>query len=145
MISRRHLLQTAGAAGALAGFGLPTLVRAQNAAAMLTPGVPSGVASIASMASLPGKKPLIRLADKPPNYEAPLEYLRTPITPNDQFFVRYHLVNIPEVDVKTYKIAVGGDGANGIAALTLDDLKKMPAVEVTAVNQCSGNRRGLST
>ena len=39
MISRRHLLQTAGAAGALAGFGLPRLVRAQSAAGQLTPGV----------------------------------------------------------------------------------------------------------
>ena len=27
--------------------------------------------------------------------------------------------------------------------ITLDDLKAMPAVEVVAVNQCSGNRRGL--
>jgi hypothetical protein len=48
------------------------------------------------------------------------------------------------VDAKTYKISVGGDGANSQADITLDDLKKMPAVEVTAVNQCSGNRRGLS-
>jgi DMSO/TMAO reductase YedYZ molybdopterin-dependent catalytic subunit len=144
MISRRHLLQTAGAAGALAGFGLPIVARAQNAAAMLTPGVPSGVASIASMASLPGKKPLIRLADRPPNYESPLEYLRTPITPNDQFFVRYHLADIPEVKVETYRLKVGGDGANGPQELTLDDLKKLPRAEVAAVNQCSGNRRGLS-
>ena len=58
--------------------------------------------------------------------------------------MRYHLADIPEVDAKTYKISVGGDGANGQAELTLDDLKKMPAVEVVAVNQCSGNRRGLS-
>jgi DMSO/TMAO reductase YedYZ molybdopterin-dependent catalytic subunit len=58
--------------------------------------------------------------------------------------VRYHLADIPEVDPKSYKISVGGDGANGQAELTLDDLKKMPAVEVVAVNQCSGNRRGLS-
>ena len=34
-------------------------------------------------------------------------------------------------------------GRNGQAELTLDDLKKMPAYEVTAVCQCSGNRRGL--
>src|SRR3974390_3750388 len=88
MISRRHLLQTAGAAGALAG--LPSLLHAQTAGPALTPGVPPGVGSYATMASLPGKKPLIRLADRPPTYEAPLEYLRTPITPNDQFFVRYH-------------------------------------------------------
>jgi DMSO/TMAO reductase YedYZ molybdopterin-dependent catalytic subunit len=97
------------------------------------------------MATLPGKKPLIQLSDRPPNYEAPLEYLRTPITPNDQFYVRYHLADIPEVKAESYKIAVGGDGANGTAEITLDDLKKMPAIEVVAVNQCSGNRRGLST
>ena len=142
MISRRHLLQTAGAAGALAG--LPSFVHAQPAGPALTPGVPPGVGSYAAMASLPGKKPLIRLADRPPNYESPLEYLRTPITPNDQFFVRYHLSDIPEVKAETYRIKVGGDGANGHVELTLDDLKTMPAVEVVAVNQCSGNRRGLS-
>jgi DMSO/TMAO reductase YedYZ molybdopterin-dependent catalytic subunit len=96
------------------------------------------------MGTLPGKKPLIQLADRPPNYEAPLEYFRTPITPNDQFFVRYHLSDIPEVKVEEYRISVGGDGANGQAELTFADLKAMPAVEVVAVNQCSGNRRGLS-
>jgi DMSO/TMAO reductase YedYZ molybdopterin-dependent catalytic subunit len=142
MISRRHLLQTAGAAGAFAG--LPTFARAESAAAMLTPGVPAGVSTYVTMGALPGKKPLIQLADRPPNYEAPLEYFRTPITPNDQFFVRYHLADIPEVKVETYRIKVGGDGANGQAELTFDDLKTMPAVEVVAVNQCSGNRRGLS-
>ena len=47
------------------------------------------------MATLPGKKPLIELSDRPPNYETPLEYLRTPITPNDEFFIRYHLGLIP--------------------------------------------------
>jgi len=145
MITRRHLLQTAGAGAALAASGgLPSIAFAQSAADKLTPGVRSGVSTYVTMGTLPGKKPLIQLADRPPNYEAPLEYLRTPITPNDQFFVRYHLSDIPEVDPKTYKIAVGGEGANGQAELTFDDLKKMPAVEVVAVNQCSGNRRGLS-
>ena len=145
MITRRHLLETAGASAALAVSGLsPKFSGAAAAGVNLTPGVPEGVASIATMGTLPGKKPLIQLADRPPNYEAPLEYLRTQITPNDQFFVRYHLSDIPDVDVKTYKIAVGGDGANGTTELTLDDLKKLPAVDVVAVNQCSGNRRGLS-
>ena len=143
MITRRHLLGTAGASAALTISGLK-FANAETASAMLTPGVPEGVASYASMATLPGKKPLIELSDRPPNYETPLEYLRTPITPNDEFFVRYHLADIPEIKAETYKIAVGGDGANGQAEITLDDLKKMPAVEVVAVNQCSGNRRGLS-
>ncbi len=146
MITRRHLLGTAGAGAALAvsGLSLPKFSEAEGAGVDLTPGVPPGISSYVTMGTLPGKKPLIQLADKPPNYESPLEYFRTPITPNDEFFVRYHLADIPEVDVKTYKITVGGEGANGQTELTLDDLKKMPAVEMVAVNQCSGNRRGLS-
>jgi DMSO/TMAO reductase YedYZ molybdopterin-dependent catalytic subunit len=144
MITRRHLLGTAGAGAALAVSGLPQFSEALAAGAPTSPGVPEGVNSYATLASLPGKKPLIQLADTPPNYESPIEYLRTPITPNDQFFVRYHLADIPEVKLDGYKISVGGDGANGQAELTLDDLKKMPPVELVAVNQCSGNRRGLS-
>jgi DMSO/TMAO reductase YedYZ molybdopterin-dependent catalytic subunit len=143
MITRRHLIGTAGAGAALAVSGLRFSV-ANAAGAPLTAGVPEGVASYATMGTLPGKKPLIQLSDRPPNYEAPIEYLRTPITPNDQFYVRYHLADIPEIKAEGYKIAVGGDGANGRAEITLDDLKKMPAIEVVAVNQCSGNRRGLS-
>ena len=143
MITRRHLLGTAGAGAALALSGLPKIPIAEAAVA-LTPGVPDGVSTYVTMGTLPGKKPLIQLADRPPNYEAPLEYFRTPITPNDQFFVRYHLADIPEIKVEDYRISVGGDGANGQAELTLADLKAMPAVEVVAVNQCSGNRRGLS-
>ncbi|HXX09481.1 MAG TPA: molybdopterin-dependent oxidoreductase [Pseudolabrys sp.] len=140
MITRRHLLGSAGAGVALAVSGQ----KFAHAAADLTPGVPEGVGTIATMEALPGKKPLIKLSYRPPNYESPLEYFRTPITPNDQFFVRYHLADISQVNADTYKIKVGGDGAGTPLELTLDDLKKMPAAEVVAVNQCSGNRRGLS-
>ena len=146
-INRRYFLGTSAAEGAalVGGLGRVTEAYAASAASELTPGVPAGIKSYVTMGALPGKKPLIQLSDRPPNYEAPLEYLRTPITPNNEFFVRYHLANIPDsIDPKTYKIAVGGDGANGKAEITFDDLKKLPAVEVVAVNQCSGNRRGLS-
>ena len=145
-LNRRDFLGSTAAAGAtvVGGLGWLTEARAASAAAELTPGVPEGISSYVTMATLPGKKPLIQLSDRAPNYESPLEYLRTPITPNDEFFIRYHLSDIPEVNAATYKIAVGGDGANSTAEITLDDLKKMPAVEVVAVNQCSGNRRGLS-
>src|SRR5450631_4615049 len=146
MITRRHLLETAGAGAALAvsALSLPKFMAAEAAGVDLTPGVPQGISSYVTMGTLPGKKPLIQLSDRPPNYEAPIEYLRTPVPPNDQFYVRYHLADIPEVKAEGYKISVGGDGANGHAEITLDDLKKMPTVEVVADNQCSGNRRGLS-
>src|ERR1017187_10951856 len=118
MITRRHLLETAGAGAALAvsGLSLPKFMAAEAAGADLTPGVPQGISSYVTMGTLPGKKPLIMLSDRPPNYEAPIEYLRTPITPNDQFYVRYHLADIPEVKAEGYKIAVGvewGYGAMG--------------------------------
>jgi DMSO/TMAO reductase YedYZ molybdopterin-dependent catalytic subunit len=109
----------------------------------LDPALPAGVRSIAILDKLPGKVPLIKLAWRPPNFETPVSHFRTTITPNDAFFVRYHLADIPEVDAKSWRLKVGGEGAERTAEFTLDDLKDMPAHEVVAVCQCSGNRRGL--
>jgi DMSO/TMAO reductase YedYZ molybdopterin-dependent catalytic subunit len=139
MITRRHLLATAGASAAFA-----TGLRAGHAQGLNLPAaLPEGVRQNARLEALPGKKPLIKLSYRPPNYETPIEHFRTAITPNDAFFVRYHLSFIPEVDIKTWKISVGGDGLNTPSEITMDTLKALPAVEVVAVNQCSGNRRGL--
>ena len=145
MITRRRLLEGASAGTALAGLGIPL---AEAAVPGMPEALPSGVRGAATLEALPGKKPLIKLAYRPPNYETPIEYFREPITPNDAFFVRYHLANIPDandkaIDPKTWRLEIGGDGATGQASLSLDDLKAMPAAEVVAVNQCSGNRRGL--
>ena len=66
MIARRHLLGTAGAGAALAmsGLSLPKLSQAEAAGAGLSPGLPTGLDSVAVMESLPGKKPLIKLSQK---------------------------------------------------------------------------------
>jgi DMSO/TMAO reductase YedYZ molybdopterin-dependent catalytic subunit len=145
MITRRRLIEGAGAGAAIAGAGLYLPRRAGAEAAKLTlpPALAEGTRAEAVLDALPGKKPLIKLAYRPPNYETPIDYLGSAITPNDAFFVRYHLSDIPQVDAKAWKLAIGGEGANGQAQLTLDDLKGMPAAEVVAVCQCSGNRRGL--
>ncbi|HXW73007.1 MAG TPA: molybdopterin-dependent oxidoreductase [Methylocella sp.] len=147
MITRRTLLKGAGNGAALAGSGLLAAARARstpNAPSLdLSPLLPAGTRAQAALDSLPGKKPLIRLSSRPPNYETPLEYFRTAITPNDAFFVRYHLANIPDVDAKTWRLTIGGEGANGLVELDLDGLRALPQAEVVAVNQCSGNRRGL--
>src|SRR6476469_7685674 len=139
-LDRREFLGATVAAGATLGHALPAWAQA---GLDLPKSLPEGLRASAVLETLPGKKPLIKLSYRPPNYETPLEYFRTAITPNDAFFVRYHLSNIPEVDVRTWKIAVGGEGANGQAEFTLDDLKRLPAAELVAVNLCSGNRRGL--
>jgi len=149
MITRRRLLEGASAGAALAGFGgLARSPRAYAGELDLPAALPSGLRGEAALEALPGKKPLIKMSYRPPNYETPIEYFRDPITPNDAFFVRYHLSDIPDatdkaIDPTSWKVVVGGDGANREVALTLDDLKALPAAEVVAVNQCSGNRRGL--
>src|SRR5712675_783522 len=145
MITRRRLLRAASAAAALTGSGVSFLqMWAGEAAGLDLPAeLPEGARAEAILDVLPAKRPLIKLAYRPPNYETPIEYFRSAVTPNDAFFVRYHVSDIPQVDAKTWKLSIGGEGANAQAELTFDDLQKMPAVEIAAVNQCSGNRRGL--
>jgi len=96
--------------------------------------------------ALPGKVPLIKKTFRPPNFETPIQYFRTPITPSNAFFVRYHLAGIPQpMKAADWSLSVGGDSAERPLKLTLAQLKKeFKPAQVTAVNQCSGNRRGLS-
>jgi DMSO/TMAO reductase YedYZ molybdopterin-dependent catalytic subunit len=104
----------------------------------------AAAADAAALSALPGKRPLIRRAFRPPNYETPLAGLVPAFTPNDAFFVRYHLALIPEIDPRTWRLSVGGASAAHSLSLSLADLhENFETVAVAAVNQCSGNRRGL--
>ena len=100
MITRRRLVEAAGAVALYAGGNLmwPRPLKAQEAVTDLPPELPAGTRQEAVLDALPGKKPLIKLSYRAPNYETPIEYLRTGVTPNDAFFVRYHLSNIPVID-----------------------------------------------
>lgn len=141
MVSRRTFLAAAGTGLALARRPDPLLA----AELELADGVPSGVAEAARLAALPGKVPLIKLTYRPPNYETPFAYFATPITPNNAFFVRYHLADIPEIDPATWRLQVGGEAADRTLELSLDEIRQgFEPAEVVAVCQCSGNRRGLS-
>jgi DMSO/TMAO reductase YedYZ molybdopterin-dependent catalytic subunit len=111
---------------------------------MLDSALPKGVFEEAKLEALPGKAPLIKLTYRPPNYETPLSYFDSLYTPNEAFFVRYHLADIPEVDAAAWRLKVGGAAATKPYELTLDQLKtEFQAAELSAVCQCSGNRRGL--
>ena len=103
MITRRSLLKGAsvGAALVVSGVRFPQLSEAEAASLNLPGELPEGTRADAILHALPGKKPLIKLTYRPPNYETPIEYLRSAITPNDAFYVRYHLSDIPQVDAKT--------------------------------------------
>src|SRR5690348_8270237 len=75
MLTRRNVLQAAGTGALMAAAGWPS-ARAQQPALTLSPALPEGVRQAAALDALPGKKPLIKLAYRPPNYETPIEYLR---------------------------------------------------------------------
>ncbi len=95
---------------------------------------------------LPQKRPLIALTTRPPQVETPFAVFNEGIlTPNDAFFVRYHLSGLPDViDPATFRLTVGGHVERALS-LTLDVLKReFTTHEVIAVNQCSGNSRGFS-
>jgi DMSO/TMAO reductase YedYZ molybdopterin-dependent catalytic subunit len=93
---------------------------------------------------LPGKKPLIQRAFRPPNFETPLADLGPVYTGNSVFFVRYHLPNIPYVAAAAWRLEVGGPSAQHPLVLSLRELKgNFEHVSINAVNQCAGNRRGL--
>jgi DMSO/TMAO reductase YedYZ molybdopterin-dependent catalytic subunit len=136
-------LRGLGGALGLASLRLGGFARA--AEAPLSVGLPEGLYDTATLEALPGKRPLIRLTTRPPNYETPQSYFADAITPNDAFFVRYHLAQIPRVNAATWKLEVGGEGAAFPLSLTLNELEtNFEQVELAAVCQCSGNRRGFS-
>ena len=90
----------------------------------------------------PEKKPLIVHSDRPPLLEAPRATFTRAITPNDEFFVRWHMPIIPTpINMDTYYIHIHGEVEKRLY-LRVEDLKKdFEAVEVTAVMQCGGNSR----
>jgi DMSO/TMAO reductase YedYZ molybdopterin-dependent catalytic subunit len=98
----------------------------------------------------PEKRPLIRLTSRPPQLETPMAAFNEGIlTPNDAFFVRYHLAGSPPSrDVLTpdvFRLNVAGAVRKPIEISIADLLRRFEVTEVVAVNQCSGNGRGLFT
>ena len=92
--------------------------------------------------AFPEKKPMITYSDRPPLLEAPRSVFEYEFTPNDQFFVRWHLPEIPKHnDLDSYTIHINGLVEKD-TKLTIKDLKtKFEQVEVNAVQQCGGNSR----
>ena len=112
---------------------------------LLAAGLPSGALESEELYALPGKQPLIKRSFRPPNFETPVAQFSDVITPNDRFFVRWHLASIPQLDPREWRLSIGGDAATQPFELTLEQLQRdFEQVELVAVCQCSGNRRGLS-
>ena len=138
---RRRLIT--GGAGALAAAGLGSFSRV--ALAQATSELPFANGR-RNLVAYPEKRPLIVLTSRPPQLENPFEVFNDGlITPNDAFFVRYHNAGIPtSIDGDKHVIKIGGNAAGKPYELTLAQLRtEFKQVEMVAVNQCSGNSRGL--
>ena len=137
-ILHRRFLIRAGLMGA-AALGAPAW--AQEAVDLAFPG---GNGTRLLSDAFPDKRGMILQRTRPPLLETPMEVFDQGVfTPNDRFFVRWHWAVIPtSTDVTTYRLAVRGNVGRSLS-LSLAELLAMPRVELAAVNQCSGNSRGL--
>src|SRR5258708_18162091 len=151
-LSRRNLLKILGiAGGGVAGsrwLGPGLSMAAQEPArgkaleSFTGPGQNPHWNSVGPYVTEPQKVPLILLTDRPVQLETPRHYFRTAFTPNEAFYVRWHLEGIPNaVDLKNWKLQIEGN-VNRPVALSLPELmQKFKEVSLAAVNQCSGNSR----
>jgi sulfite dehydrogenase len=139
-IPRREFLKQAGVAGVASALASPAL-SALAAPATVTLPFENGERELVAF---PQKRPMIVLTSRPPQLETPFNVFNEGVlTPNDAFFVRYHWSAIPtEIDPQSYRLKIGGH-VNTPLELSLAELKQLgDAVDLVAVNQCSGNSRG---
>jgi len=92
--------------------------------------------------AFPEKRPMIMYSDRPPLLESPREVFTSALTPNDLFFVRWHMPMIPShINTSSFRVKIDGEVEKEME-LSLKDLKtKFKQVELTAVLQCGGNSR----
>jgi len=128
----------------LGQLGLGALALGTARAAEVRLPLPSDPRNRAMTGAFPQKGQMILQRTRPPLLETPFEVFDQGVfTPNDRFFVRWHWAVIPEsVDAAAFRLTVRGHVDRPLS-LTLAEVLAMPRVELAAVNQCSGNSRGL--
>src|SRR5213082_597080 len=139
MLDRREWMKRAGFAALVTGFG------SRAALALDTVTLPF-VNGERPLVKYPQKRPMIGVTSRPPQLETPFHIFNDgPITPNNAFFVRYHLADVPlNIDPDKFTLEIKGKVDRPLK-LSLNELKKLPTTEIVAVNQCSGNSRGFSS
>ena len=137
MLNRRELMKRAGMAALATGLG------SSRAFALDTVTLPFDNGE-RPLVKYPQKRPMIGLTSRPPQLETPFSVFNDGlITPNNAFFVRYHLADIP-LQHRSRQVHAGDQGqGRSPLKLSLKDIKKLKATEIVAVNQCSGNSRGF--
>lgn len=139
-LSRREFLTASLALGA-AGLVGPRALRAED----LPPVDLPFERGRRPLVAFPQKRPLMVMTTRPPQLETPFHIFNEGIfTPNDAFFVRWHLANIPnQVDLNTFRLMIRGRVKQPLS-LSLEELKRdFEQVEIAAVCQCGGNSRGF--
>ena len=131
-MQRRDFLKTSLAASAVA------LSSSVSAAVTTQPVDSQEVSKIA----FPEKRPLITYSDRPPLLETPRDAFTRAITPNDEFFVRWHMPRIvTHLDIDAYRVEINGLVSQTLF-LSIAQLKsEYEQIEITAVLQCGGNSR----
>ena len=155
-------MKTNGAPGVASQTTLPrrrflkagAIIGATYAAASLAGGLPALAADLVQfpfengarrLARFPQKRDLIVQRTWPPLLETPMSVFEQGIfTPNDAFYVRWHLGSIPtEIDVASFRLRIHGEVEEPLE-LTLEQLQhEFQPTRIAAVNQCSGNSRGF--
>jgi DMSO/TMAO reductase YedYZ molybdopterin-dependent catalytic subunit len=149
--TRRRWLKMLGGASALGAAG--QILGELNAAGQepsglkpvpefTGPGANPYWTSPGQFATYPQKAPLILLTDRPVQLETPRHYFLSTFTPNDAFFVRWHLQTIPNaVDLKAWRLHVEGNVDRPLSLSFPELIARFKSASVAAVNQCSGNSR----
>ncbi|HML27239.1 MAG TPA: molybdopterin-dependent oxidoreductase [Hyphomicrobium sp.] len=128
-----------------AAFGGATMLAAPAWARVVDLPLYGGGGARETTASFPQKGNMILQRTRPPLLETPWEIFDKGVfTPNDQFYVRWHWAGIPDsVSVDTFRLKVHGNVERELSLSLSELVQKLPQIELAAVNQCSGNSRGL--
>ena len=87
------------------------------------------------------KQGMIVRSVKPEDLEMSLSGFDDYITPIERFYVRTHVL-VPEVNLHDWRLKVDGQVETPLA-LTMDELRRMPATELVGVLECAGNGRSF--
>jgi sulfite dehydrogenase len=138
MLDRREMMKRAGIAALATGFS------SVRALALDTVTLPFDNGE-RPLVKYPQKRLLIGQTSRPPQLETPFSIFNDgPITPNNAFYVRYHLADLPlDLDPDKFTLEIKGKVDHPLK-LSLQEIRKFKAVDLVAVNECSGNGRGFS-